>query len=298
MHWFSFRDRYNFVAKGRFPSVKKMIKKHFPKMSEAKNKYFAIPENRKKVTDGLLKYYSNPENRMQHALAFQSVEYRKKTSDRLRVLKIIPWNKGKIMSKEYCKNVSITTKKGMNNEQVRSKCRLAKLGKSHTPWSSETKQKFRLAALKQWKDPEHRKLREKIYAEPAFKEKFSKFFKQKWKEPDFIAKHIAGKRYANTKPEVKLQNELKARNCEFVTQYNVFGRPDIAFPKEKIAIFVDGIFWHSKEKSKHHDEEVNHFLQQNGWKVMRYTDKEILANAEAAGDEIEDMIIVKGGGLP
>ena len=27
-------------------------------------------------------------------------------------------------------------------------------------------------------------------------------------------------------------------------RYRIFGRPDFVFPKERIAVFVDGCFWH------------------------------------------------------
>jgi DNA mismatch endonuclease, patch repair protein len=67
----------------------------------------------------------------------------------------------------------------------------------------------------------------------------------------------------------------------------VFGRPDFVFRKAKLAVFVDGCFWHScpihsrmptsnriywKHKlarNRERDQQVNHELRKRGWKVIR-----------------------------
>lgn len=67
----------------------------------------------------------------------------------------------------------------------------------------------------------------------------------------------------------------------------IFGRPDFVFRKAKIAIFVDGCFWHScpihsiiphgnnifwvnkLELNKKRDVLVNKTLKQMGWRVIR-----------------------------
>ena len=42
-----------------------------------------------------------------------------------------------------------------------------------------------------------------------------------------------------------VQNELRARGLKFRRHlHNLPGRPDIVFAREKVAIFVDGDFWH------------------------------------------------------
>lgn len=53
----------------------------------------------------------------------------------------------------------------------------------------------------------------------------------------------------NTKPEVELRSALHRRGCRFRKDYAVrvdgkLVRPDIAFTKLKLAVFVDGCFWH------------------------------------------------------
>ncbi|UQS27324.1 very short patch repair endonuclease [Amycolatopsis thermalba] len=48
-----------------------------------------------------------------------------------------------------------------------------------------------------------------------------------------------------TKPEVTLRRELHRRGLRFrVNHPRLPGRPDIAFTRAKVAVFVDGCFWH------------------------------------------------------
>lgn len=74
---------------------------------------------------------------------------------------------------------------------------------------------------------------------------------------------------------------------------NIKGSPDFVFPKYKLAIFLDGCFWHGcprcmvKPKSntkfweskiwqnKKRDLEVNKALRNAGWKVVRIWEHEI-----------------------
>ena len=69
----------------------------------------------------------------------------------------------------------------------------------------------------------------------------------------------------------------------------VFGKPDFVFRQERLAVFVDGCFWHGCPKAKHaplpktraewwaaklarnksRDRLVNRTLRQAGWTVLR-----------------------------
>lgn len=50
---------------------------------------------------------------------------------------------------------------------------------------------------------------------------------------------------SGTKPEVALRRELHRRGLRFrVNHPGLPGRPDIVFTKVKVAVFVDGCFWH------------------------------------------------------
>lgn len=73
----------------------------------------------------------------------------------------------------------------------------------------------------------------------------------------------------------------------------VFGKPDFIFPKKKVAVFVDGCFWHGCPKhstspknnrefwekklgaNKDRDKLVNGELRKKGWVVVRIWEHEL-----------------------
>ncbi len=100
----------------------------------------------------------------------------------------------------------------------------------------------------------------------------------------------------NTKPEIKLRKALWKLGFRYrLNVRNLKGKPDIVFTKYKIAIFVDGEFWHgykwSEKKVKikanrkywikkierniERDLENTNYLLLNGWIVFRFWEHEI-----------------------
>ena len=94
--------------------------------------------------------------------------------------------------------------------------------------------------------------------------------------------------------ELMLRRELWKRNIRYrknVTR--IFGKPDIAFIRKKVAVFVDSEFWHGFnwkvkknevksnrdfwiakiERNMERDAEVNQYLQNEGWLVLRFWGK-------------------------
>ena len=73
----------------------------------------------------------------------------------------------------------------------------------------------------------------------------------------------------------------------------LFGKPDFVFPKHRLAVFVDGCFWHAcpkhatqpasnrifwREKlvrNKTRDRLVTHKLKESGWRVLRVWQHEL-----------------------
>ena len=74
---------------------------------------------------------------------------------------------------------------------------------------------------------------------------------------------------------------------------NVFGKPDFVFPKARLALFVDGCFWHCCPKhcntpasnrafwkkklaaNKARDRRVNRELRKLGWRVVRIWEHDV-----------------------
>lgn len=91
---------------------------------------------------------------------------------------------------------------------------------------------------------------------------------------------------------------------------SVFGKPDLTFKQLKIAIFIDGEFWHGKNwKDRKHDhksnqefwhrkiernilrdKEVNSELKKEGWKVLRFWGSNIKNNLQSCIIKIEETI--------
>ena len=121
--------------------------------------------------------------------------------------------------------------------------------------------------------------------------------------------HVRNK---GTDIEAMLCRELTDRGLIFETNANdVFGRPDVIFREQKIAIFCDGEFWHGFdwehakeeiktnrefwigkiEKNIDRDSQVNRELHSQGWKVLRFWSKEIKHDVIGCVDQIEELVI-------
>ncbi len=60
-----------------------------------------------------------------------------------------------------------------------------------------------------------------------------------------VRKSMQGNKGANTKPELLVRKHLRAAGLlGYRLQWKVPGRPDIAWPGKKVAVFVNGCFWH------------------------------------------------------
>lgn len=95
---------------------------------------------------------------------------------------------------------------------------------------------------------------------------------------------MASIRSKNTKPELIAFAELKARGITFRQHYDrVVGKPDIAKPRKKLAVFIDGDFWHGRELSR----VIAKYGQESSWttKLERNIarDLEQVCALEAAG---------------
>jgi DNA mismatch endonuclease (patch repair protein) len=101
-------------------------------------------------------------------------------------------------------------------------------------------------------------------------------------------------RSKNTKAEVLVFRELRRLGIYFQKHYKrAPGSPDIALPRKKIAVFIDGDFWHGyrfdKKKSRlpkkywrakiegniKRDRKNSLLLRKAGWKVLRVWEHEI-----------------------
>jgi DNA mismatch endonuclease (patch repair protein) len=112
-------------------------------------------------------------------------------------------------------------------------------------------------------------------------------------------------RSKNTEVEKDIFKKLRRRKVYFQKHYKkIVGNPDIALPKKKIAIFIDGDFWHGYQFSKFkrrlpkkywlpkiqanikRDRLNRNKLKKEGWKVLRIWEHEIKKNSNRAIEKI------------
>lgn len=114
-------------------------------------------------------------------------------------------------------------------------------------------------------------------------------------------------RSKNTRPEIILFKLLRKSGIKFKKHYKVTGRPDAAIPEKKIAVFIDGEFWHGKNFTEWKDD-VSEFwknkiggnikrdrkncriLKKDGWKIVRLWGRAFVRNPGVALLRIERLI--------
>jgi len=104
---------------------------------------------------------------------------------------------------------------------------------------------------------------------------------------------------------IKLLKERKItgwRRC-----FKIVGSPDFVFPKKKIAIFIDGCFWHGcprhlrlpatnkkywRQKVANNmlrDSRVNKLLIERGWRVYRFWEHELGDLKRISGKKLQSI---------
>jgi DNA mismatch endonuclease (patch repair protein) len=131
---------------------------------------------------------------------------------------------------------------------------------------------------------------------------------------ELISKVMSANKAINTKPEVKLRRALWALGLRgFRSNYKKLpGRPDIAFPKYKVVIFVHGCFWHrcphcnlllpksnrnfwklKFQKNKERDRKKEAILKQLGWKVLVYWECQVNKKTDKVAKDIFRKIALR-----
>ena len=126
------------------------------------------------------------------------------------------------------------------------------------------------------------------------------------------SKRLSGRQRKNTKPEMLLRRAIHALGGRYRLHRRVAPRisADVAFPKEKVAIFVDGCFWHGcpvhgkrqfmgpnahnwEMKIKRNQERDRRVVRQagsEGWEVIRLWECEVIDNPAAVARRIMSRV--------
>ena len=114
-----------------------------------------------------------------------------------------------------------------------------------------------------------------------------------------------------TKPELLLAKAMWALGLRYrKNSESIFGKPDFSFKKYKVAVFVDGEFWHGKdweqrkaeikgnrefwiakiERNIRRDMEVTGRLKAEGWTVLRFWSSDVVKNAGCHAEKVKEII--------
>lgn len=110
----------------------------------------------------------------------------------------------------------------------------------------------------------------------------------------------------DTKPEITIRKALWSKGMRYRVHYGK-EKIDIAFPSKKLAVFIDGCFWHACplhfraprknvtywrpkiERNVERDTDKNDRLKTSGWQVVRFWEHE-LENVDVAVNKIQILL--------
>ncbi|GAC1526617.1 MAG: very short patch repair endonuclease [Marmoricola sp.] len=131
--------------------------------------------------------------------------------------------------------------------------------------------------------------------------------------PEVTSRIMASVPNRNTKPERTLRSELHQRGLRFRVHRSMLGRPDIAFVAARVAVFVDGDYWHGNawqtrgyadfdsyygrgpngafrtnkiSRNIARDTYVTERLRADGWCVIRVWETDLTADLDDVADSI------------
>jgi DNA mismatch endonuclease (patch repair protein) len=128
---------------------------------------------------------------------------------------------------------------------------------------------------------------------------------------DHVSKVMSSNKAKDTSPEMTLRRSLRENGASgYRLQWRVPGRPDIAYPGKKVAIFVNGCFWHrcpycdlpppknntdfwinKFERNKARDEEKREILESNGWIVLTIWECSIKSDLKSVTDTVLSTLL-------
>lgn len=112
----------------------------------------------------------------------------------------------------------------------------------------------------------------------------------------------------NTQPELVVRSLAHSRGLRFrIHERSLPGCPDLVFAASRVAVFIDGDFWHGwrfprwKDKlspyweskiagNRERDKSNFRRLRHNGWMVIRLWEHDVKTNAEECVDRIERAV--------
>jgi DNA mismatch endonuclease (patch repair protein) len=130
------------------------------------------------------------------------------------------------------------------------------------------------------------------------------------------SRNLAKIKGTETAGEKLLRSKLWRLGLRFRKNVSILpGKPDVVFPREKVAVFCDGDFWHGrnwrKDKrrlqqganapywlakiaaNRERDKQRNKELSDMGWSVLRFWESDVRADPFRAASQIAEVVFSK-----
>jgi DNA mismatch endonuclease (patch repair protein) len=131
---------------------------------------------------------------------------------------------------------------------------------------------------------------------------------QKWTSTTAGA-HLSGRKKTSTAPEVLLRKALHAQGARFRINVRLTKgcTPDILMPRRRLAVFVDGCFWHScpvhgrktpfagpnaalwedkMRRNRQRDQNSTALAQELGWTVVRVWECQVRTDPDRSAETV------------
>lgn len=133
--------------------------------------------------------------------------------------------------------------------------------------------------------------------------------------PEITSRIMSAVKNKNSEAELKLRRALFARGRRYrLHAAGLIGRPDIVFARARLAVFVDGDFWHGNawrlrgmasfeeqfrfrsrpewweakiRRNMERDRQVEAGLTADGWRVLRLWESDVLRDVAACATRVE-----------
>jgi DNA mismatch endonuclease (patch repair protein) len=135
----------------------------------------------------------------------------------------------------------------------------------------------------------------------------------KRRDPAITSRMMAAVRNKDSRAEMLLRRALHARGLRYrLHARDIVGNPDLVVRSRRVAVFVDGDFWHGNahrlrgldsiedlfptnrewwtkklRRTMERDREVTTRLEAEGWNVIRLWESDVLRNPAEAADRVQ-----------
>jgi DNA mismatch endonuclease, patch repair protein len=136
------------------------------------------------------------------------------------------------------------------------------------------------------------------------------------RDPAVTSRIMSAVRNSGTRPEMLIRRALFSRGLRYRVRNRLPGRPDVVFPSAKVAVFVDGDWWHGNgwrlrglptfeaqfahrngawwrekiETNMRRDRAADDALRTLGYEVVRLWESDVVSDTNACADRVTTLV--------